>query len=235
MKKAMFLILILCFGEAVAQVGVVDSQVQTQTYVGEEIREIPGRKKQLIGSTYLYDNWTVGNVKLISGGHVQDIPMKYDILHQELVMMRNTTLLSVKLNFVKDFSLLTTDGTYLEFIVTTEWTLDGVPGSGVYQKLSEIGNFGLVKVTRVYFVKANYYVALDAGQKDDKYDKREDLYFINNSTKVLFKVPRSKKKIMQYFNNQEITTFLKSSKLDFKTEVGLVQLIDLANSANLSN
>ena len=47
----MFLILMFCFEEAVSQVGVVDNQVQLNTYVGAEIHEIPARKKQVLGSS----------------------------------------------------------------------------------------------------------------------------------------------------------------------------------------
>ena len=235
MKKAAFLVLMFCFEEAVSQVGVVDHQVESNTYVGAEIREIPQRKKQLLGSTFLYDNWTVGNIYMKAGGSVNDIPIKYDILGQELLLTRNKSLLGVKLNFVDSFNLLTSEGEYVEFVVNKEWTIDGVPGSGVYQKLTDIGNVGLVKVTKVYFVKANYYVALDAGQKDDKFDKKEYLYFLNNSSKALVKVPRGKKKLMQYFGNDEISAFIKSSKLDFKTEDGLTILVEHANSSYQNN
>lgn len=233
MKKVLLLILVFCSEMAFAQITVSD--FDSNFGPGAEIQAISRGKTKLIGSTFLYDFWSVGNIYTFAGAKLQDVPLKYDILGQELLLLKKESLYGVKLNFVTSFNLLNTNGEYLDFIVTKEWTIDGTPGTGVYQKLTEIGDFGLVKVTRVYLVKANYYVALDAGQKDDTYNKIEELYFINSRTKALVKVPRSKKKLIQYFNNENITSFIKNSKLDFKSEEGLIKLVEIANSSNTSN
>ena len=228
MKRLIFSITILFSYQAFGQIGVED--FDSNINPGVEIRTIPQKKKELIGTTFLFENWTVGDIYLSSGTVLKDIPLKYDILGQDLLILKNEVLMGIKLNFVERFNLLTVEGNYLDFIVTKEWTINGKPGTGVYQKLTNDGKYGLVKVTRVKFIKANYYVALDAGQKDDEYIKVVDLYFVDKSTKDLFKVPRSKKKIIQYFGIDEINELIKKERLDFKSEDGLVEIVDFVNS-----
>ena len=227
MKKFVYLIIFIFSHQAFAQIGT--EEFDSNINPGVEIRQIPQRKKELLGSTFLFENWTVGDVYLNSGTVLRDIPLKYDILGQDLLILQNDRLLGVKLNFVDEFNLLSSTGEELDFLVTKDWTINGEPGTGVYQRLTTNGKFGLIKITKVQFIKANYYVALDAGQKDDEYVKVEDLYFVNNSTKDLFKVPRSKKKIIGYFGNEEIHQFIKTNRLDFRTEEGLIKLIEFVN------
>lgn len=235
MKKIVLLLMMFCFEEAVAQLGVIDSQVKVNTYAGADIQSIPMRKPSLLGSTFMVDEWSIGNIVMKAGGTINNMPMKYDILHQELLLLKNKSLLGVKLNFVKSFDFINSSGFYSEFFVNSTWTLDGLSTSGVYQNLTETGNYGLLKVTKIILIKANYYVALDAGGKDDKYEKKAELYILNNTTQDLTKIPRGKKKLFQYFGNENIEKFVKENRIDIKSEHGLIRIIDFANSENPSN
>jgi hypothetical protein len=233
MTRFLLITILLISTQAVAQIGVEEFDSNINPGVG--IRTIPQRQKELIGSTFLFENWTVGDVHLKTGSVLKGIPIKYDILGQDLLILREDNLLGVKLNFVDKFNLLTADGENIYFVVNKDWTIEGERGTGVYQILVNDGNFGLVKITKVLFVKANYYVALDAGQKDDEYVQSSDLYFLDYATKDLQKAPKSKKKIIDYFGIEEIKEFIKSERIDFKSEDGLKQIIQFANSTNTNN
>ena len=76
---------------------------------------------------------------------------------------------------------------------------------------------------------------MDAGEKDDRYEKKEELYFLNLSARSLAKVPRGRKKIIQYFQDERLEGFLATNKLDIKSEEGLITLIDFVNNKTPNN
>ena len=231
MKNLSFILIFFCSYQSYAQIGV--EEFDSNINPGVEIRTIPARKKELLGSTFLYENWTVGDIYLNSGTVLNDMPLKYDILGQDLLILNKGSLFGIKLNFVEKFNLLTSEGDYLDFVVNKEWTIDGSPGSGVYQLIVQDGDYGLIKITKVKFVKANYYVALDAGQKDDEYVQSSDFYFLNFATKVLTKVPRGKKKLIEYFDSEDLKLFIKSNRIDIKSVEGLTKIVQYVNSLDV--
>lgn len=234
MKGGFFLLFMFCFVEGISQSEEIDIKL-VNDQLGPEVYELPPGKKELQGDIFLFENWTVGNINLKSGKTISNIPIKYNILNQELVMMKDGRLMGVKLNFVNSFNLLSNEWNYIEFFVNNDWTIDLEPRNGIYQKLSEIDEYGLIKVTKVVYVEkaqSQHYASIDTGQKDGKYEKKEFLYFLNTSTKNLDKVPRSKKKLIEYFGREDISSFIKTYNIDFKSEVGLINLVDHINSSS---
>ena len=235
MKRLIILFIVFGCSEAKSQVGVIDNQVKTSTYAGSEVYSVPLRAPRLTGSFYLYDDWTVGSIILKNGSVVSEKPMKYNMLNHELIYMDNKQMLGVKLSAVEGFNLFTPAGVFVDFLVNDTWMIDNVLRDGVFQKLSAIEEYGLLKLVELYFIKSNYNIALDAGEKDDRYEKKEELYFLNLSARSLTKVPRGRKKIIQYFQDERLEGFLATNKLDIKSEEGLITLIDFVNNKTPNN
>lgn len=230
--KRIFLIFITLpfFQEVNAQLGIMNNDVQANTYPGAQVYEIPVRKPGLVGSPYLNDDWLIGNVSLKNGGEIKFAPIKYDILNSQVLFRETKRVMMVKLNYVDSFSLLQPNGKYFEFIINKTWTNDSKDASGVYQTLSKIESYGLLKRHEIVLIKANYNVAMSTGVKDDRFKKKFKLYFLNTVKNEVEIVPNGKKKIGLYFNNEKITSYIKTNKPNLKEEEGLIELIEFANS-----
>ncbi len=213
-----------------SQVGIVESQVKANSYVGAEVYQIPVRKGSLVGTPYLEDNWLIGNVFLKKGGSITNTPIKYDIQNQQVLFRETERVMLVKLNYVDSFNILMASGKYLDFIINRSWILEGKDASGVYEKLTSFGKYGLLKKHEVIIIKANYNVALNAGEKDDRFEKEYKLYFLKKENNELTEVPNSRKKVGFFFNDEKVVDYIKKNKIDVKHESGLIELIEYINS-----
>lgn len=222
-------LIVISYKSLFAQVGVVNNQVQSHSYVGATTYQIPVRKPGLVGTTFLDDDWLIGNVYLEKGAALKNTPIKYDILNQQILFKEGTRTMSILLNYADSFNILNPDGTYMNFLVNKSWTQNQQDASGVYRKLTDFDEYGLVKKYTIILIKANYNVALSAGEMDDKYVTKEELYLVNNSKNELIEIPKSKKKLVQYFDDQKVENFIKMNKIR-STEIS--DLIDLVNFVN---
>ena len=231
MKKLLMVLVVLqLFQESKAQIGVVNNMVQSNSYPGAQVYQIPIQRPGLEGSPYLIDNWQVGNVYLKQGGKIENTPIKYDILKHELLFRESQRVMLVKLNYVDSFNILLPSGEFYSFIINRTWKNNGVDASGVYQTLTKINRYSLVKKHEILLIRANYNVALSAGEKNDRLEKKFKLYFLDSSNDELTEVPKGKKKISQYFNDPKITTYIKENKPALKEETGLIELVEFSTS-----
>lgn len=222
-------LLLITYVSSFSQVGVINNQVQVKSYVGAAAYQIPVRKPGLVGTTFLDDDWLIGNVYLKKGGAIKNTPIKYDILNQQVLFKEGERTMFIKLNYADSFNILNPDGTYLDFIVNKSWTSEQKDASGVYQKLTGFDRYGLVRKYRIILIKANYNVALSAGEKDDRYETKEELYILNNTNGELIEIPRSKKKLIQYFNDIKVETYIKKNKVRLTEINDLIDLVEYVN------
>ena len=88
------------------------------------------------------------------------------------------------------------------------------------------------KVFQKDFVKANYEGGYSADRKYDEFVDKYDLFFMKEGELILYKAKKSKKQMLSAFpgKEKEISSFIKSNKLDLKEEDALVSLLEYYDS-----
>ncbi|MFY0654947.1 MAG: hypothetical protein JXQ96_23150 [Cyclobacteriaceae bacterium] len=232
MKKViLILVLTLFVQELDAQVGVINNQVQANSYPGAQVYEIPMKTPGLIGSTFLSDSWLVGDVWMTKDGVLEKMPLKYNILEEELLFQASKRIMMVKLHRVDSFSMLQPlYSSYTTFIVNKDWTIGDVPAVGVFQRLTRLKGYVLLKKYEIIYKDANYNKALAVGEKDNKYVQKSSYYILNTKSGELEHLPARKNKFEDYFQSKEISSFIKENRINFKEEQDLIKLVKYSNS-----
>ena len=85
-------------------------------------------------------------------------------------------------------------------------------------------------VYKVYgkeWLKANYEGGYSADRRYDQFVDKYDLYFMKKGGNMLYKAKKSKKQVIAAFpdHEKEISSYIKSNKLDLKEDSSLVKLL----------
>jgi hypothetical protein len=100
---------------------------------------------------------------------------------------------------------------------------------GLFEVLTK-GKTMLLSHVGLEYVKANYNMAMDVGEKNDTYAQRRTL-FVYHETKLV-KIEKNKKKLLSLFpgKTKQIEEYAERNNLGFRKESDLVQLIEYINT-----
>lgn len=179
------------------------------------------------GFPYLNDNWTKGSVTTMKGKVYNNLFLKYDLV-EDVVYFKSD----------KDESLL-----FIDPIKSFELDLDNNIESFTNGFLS-VDNYTYLSYYQVIFKGDKMTLLI----KDKKYISETKPYnsatterkFIENNTYYIFrngkmeKFKPSKKDILALFNDksEQVSSFIKTSNIDFKNNIDLVKVFDFYYSLN---
>lgn len=197
---------------------------------GSMIERIDTRYEGQHGSPYLLSNWTKGEVKLVDGRAYTNVPLKFNALKQELVILRprmgNDSII-VDRRTVAGFALAdSSSGQFYPFrrypnVKTDDPTLrDG------YFLVLYAGKTALLKRVAKVFKAANYRGGYSANVRYDSYDD-QFTYYLLKSDQTLTRVKLTRKTLLEALSDQQdaLKTFADQQKLDLKTEADAVTLV----------
>jgi hypothetical protein len=97
----------------------------------------------------------------------------------------------------------------------------------VFARVLYAGKSTLYKVYEKEFVRANYEGAYSADRKYDEFADKSSLHISTEDDPVLTKIRKSKKQVLAALPGaeKELSAFIKSEKLDLKSEEDLVRLL----------
>jgi hypothetical protein len=187
--------------------------------------EIPLANPQVLGSTYLIENWSSADIVVKDSLVVHDIKVRLEIEQGliELLLNDKTKYIalkdvqSVKIHsqspIVQSASLYSYKGTRLNGLVE------------VYKGTK----YTLVKQYYIEFIKANYNVALDVGSKNHRKVKKVTFFILDGSNLILVK--GSSKKVAAQFSadREKALTLLKTNNLKLSSETDVFRFVTLLN------
>jgi hypothetical protein len=204
----------------------VMNQFTDNPYSG--IRTLDTRYEGIVGTPYLEDKWTKGEL-IMTDGSVKSTSLKYDIAHKEVIIKRPLgDSLIVDSWQIKGFRIIDdATNTILPFVKVEKFkTMLGEQATTfllvLYNK-----KVGLFKHLDKRIIKANYKGAYNT--TDRRFDSYEDQseYFFRKTDNSIVKIKFSKKSVLEAMKDKEdlIKTYLEKEKIDFKNEDVLFKVI----------
>lgn len=202
-----------------------DGDMSDITFGKGRITEFSPSVNDQDNDVYISDSWRLGSFRLNDGNFVRDLPLKYSLKTNELLVQINGTL-------IKAFSI--------QQITLFEWNKEGHSrkfncfnaGLGPLELLID-GQPALYKQFTYQEIKSNYNEALAIGSRTDQVIIEENYYIELDTT--FQKLPKSKRRLFKVFQTDQreaLVEFIKNNNLKFKTEKDFVDLVIYWNSLN---
>ncbi len=230
-KKLLSLLLIslLCHPSGWTQVRMPAGKLDANINPGGQVAEISEPIVGVKGTRYLSDDWQVGNIYISSGVEVSDLFLRYDLQRTRLELNTASGIRVVPSNDIDYFEMrdsksISSQKRKFVHFKFFEYDLP-LPTQGFFEVLNP-NEENQVLIKHGYKIQDAYYVpALDAGNKEAKIYKTEDLYLkIDGKVK---EVPRKKKEIFTLFGKKasQIEKHAKQENFNPRHKDELVQLV----------
>lgn len=188
-----------------------------------------------VGDIYLTSTFNISAFQLYEGGKViEGYPCKLDLRLNEFDIKTKEGIKVLPGKLVKSF--IYDDSVTNQrhnFVNASEWkSANGATLSGFLEILAD-GKIKLVGYTELVFLKADYNVAKDVGNKDNRYIKKEKYFYIaDNSINPLPK----KKELLTIFGDQKesLQQYISKENLNVKNTDDLIKLFSYYNQSQTS-
>ena len=218
-----FISISFCFGQAAVfdgtNISTISGIFTTSSVVSEKHYE-----KKLLGSYYLTDDWALATIKLLGDTIIlEGIPIKVDIMHNVIELEIDDEIKILPSYKTKSFVL---KGDTREFVSRSYINLYGP--TGFYDLLYD----GYIKLYRYYTTKileSNYNDALGTGRRDDELIQ-EKTYYLTGKDNLMKLEQRKSKLIEQLSDYSGLEKFIKSNRIDVKSEMGLIEIVKFIES-----
>ncbi len=165
------------------------------------------------GSPYLDNAWFNGSIKLFDGKVLSDLPLKFNVSDQTLVVQIEGQYFTLPNSVFTQFNTTKLTDTGKVEIVNFVRVVDVENSSSNYYEVVEsnsIATFALLHSVKL--VKASYNVAIDVGNVNDKYIKNSEHVLIVDDEVV--KLKGSNNKILSKLSNQEFVAYVKKENIN---------------------
>ncbi len=193
-------------------------------------------KPKTVGSIFLTDDWARGTLYMTSSRKLENQLFKYDI-EQNQFLLKETEAKEADIKAIDGVIVLgfetDTEGRLSQYLssINAGFLKSGAPLPGFAKVLVE-GDLCLYHRKELYLQKANYNVALNVGEKEDKNVLRDAFYIRKKDGSELFPVKKNRKDNLIYFfdKQHEVEAYIRRHNLKFTEEEDLVKLITYYNS-----
>jgi hypothetical protein len=231
--KTYILFIVLCLpliALAQATRQVADPVVNTQFGY---LTQIPPKPANVVGSVYLNEDWKESTLNLkksaLGVSQLASINMKLDLKTNTLELQTDKDIKVLGGANVESFAWRNDmRPTEEKFINCDKFSLEGTKLLGFGRIIAEGNKLTLLEHYYLEFVKADYNLALDVGNKDHKFLRRSKLYFLKDNK--LFPASRKSVQTVMADKKQLVSQYAKNQKLNLKEARGLASLVNYYNS-----
>jgi hypothetical protein len=213
-----------------------DGQLLSPTFPGGivELSELPAATETL-GSNYIYENWNLGSVAMMSSKAIKDVPLKYDLYQNYLEISTESGTKVLYSENIRYFEWLNTIAQKELYYNVAEFNLLENELDGFFEIMVE-GELILASNKEVQYVSPHYNQALDAGNAQGRYITTESFFYIGRH-KSARKLPKKKKDFYLIFgqNAQAIQKFMKATKFGIKHREDLTKIFLYHNTLQPNN
>jgi len=181
------------------------------------------------GSPYVFKEFKQGEVFLKTKNRITVKDLNYNCFENEIAYKDPATgVIRLMNKFQVDLFRISDEDKTLTFVpVKLEANAETIFAEVLYNKASFV-----YKVYEKEWLKANYEGGYSADRKYDEFVDKYDLYFLKQGEHTLYKSKKSKKQVREAFpeHESEISSYIKSNKLDLKEDQALVKLMKYYDS-----
>lgn len=196
------------------------------------LREKRVQPSEATGSVYLNEEWMVATLYLFPGkllvDTLKDVSIRLDIKTNEIDVKAQNKTKVLEGSKVQKFEWVDSKtGQHQTYVNCSKFTFGQTKLLG-FCKVSPGKKIQLAKHTSVSLIKADYNVALDVGNKNDRFVQTSEMYFIKDNKMY----EASKKNLYTLIpeNQADVKKYLKEKDVSFGNEQDLNLLIDYCNS-----
>ncbi len=206
-----------------------------------QTEDIDTHEPQVLGSNYLTDDWRSGKLYFTHNRVLETEQLKYDIENNQ-ILINPTGAPEPTPDDIRVFYIHNVDAfeladpvigkRYFFNAANAALTEAGEPVHGFMEVLVNNDNLSLYRKVKTELLRANYNVALNAGEKVDKILKKELYYVKYGDNMEVLKINNSRKKNSGLFkaHQDKMEQYMKTNKVDFGKEEDLVRLVAYYNS-----
>lgn len=148
-------------------------------------------KEDVVGSPYLTDNWIVGKIVLSNGSVIESLPLRYNVFKGVFHFKHANDIFVIE----SPDSIDNIEMNNKKFIYLLFRNNKGKVEHDYFEVLLDSGELNLLIRHTVTLVKSNYNVALDTGEKSDRWEhkntyylkKGNEVFLINKKEKYILK------------------------------------------------
>ena len=213
---AMFLMTLTTFGQNEQ----LKNPVLTKPLYGEgvdgRIIEIPLPPADVLGSSYMYDQWRLSDLTLKSGVNIKEHWMRYDIENERMEIKNEGEISAIPLTRIKSGTWLDPEtDQQIAFVNSTSYRLNDTPVIGLMELLV-VDSISLLRRTNTQLLEANYVPQLAAGRRDHRLKKEVRYYLLQDNT--MRELSLKWKKSIDLFDpyQSQMEEYIQEHKLNFK-------------------
>ncbi len=187
-----------------------------------------GRYAGLVGTPYFIPNWSKSQLTKTNGAQLEDVPLKYNVATQSLLLLRPSMNDSLMLlpEQIDRFVLFDTGGQPWPFRrYPAARAIDPAVTQGFFLVLFE-GKTSLLKRVSKTLQKANFRGAYSPDDRQDTYVD-EPSYYLLRPDQTLVKIKKSLKSLLEAVapRQAEVKAFAEQEKIGGKTDLELARLV----------
>lgn len=192
-------------------------------YVGDD--RIPG----VVGSPYLVDDWSKGNITLYNGKIVNDLNLRYNVYLKEFHYQadNNTYILG------SPDSILFVEMGDKRFMYLPFEEKKKSKQKDYFEVLSGDGTAQLLIRHTVMLIKSNFNVALNAGEKNDRLEHKSAYYLKKDNSIVLIDKRGQSLFDLLSDKSRELKDYAMKNHLSFTAKDDLMKIIEYYNSSGI--
>ena len=227
------ILLVICFSPQLllAQFERTAGKIVNDNYPGGLFETVnnPGAKTTE-GSIYLYDQWKTGKISLYMGRVFEDLPVKINLHdHYLLIKLPEGENRALRFDKVKRFDLDDPEtGSIESFVNCSEFIFSHVTLDGFYRLLYD-DSVRLLAYYELYLQKGNYSQMHDAGNPNDTYYIKKDIYIASHEALSPF---NNKRDIRVFAGSRwdAVNSFMKKNNIRDHSDDDLIKIARYYNS-----
>ncbi|GAB3520977.1 hypothetical protein [Emticicia fontis] len=186
-----------------------------------------GKYMDIVGSPYLFENWTKGEVTLDNGKNHKDLDLKYDQI-EGIVFFKGKN--GADLGFtstVKSF-ILYPNNVAMSFIMVPEIKEKEAEKDPYFEVLSDGKKVKFLKKTMKVIREGSGYGSATVTKKFSE----NTAYYLLKTDSTYTKVKKDKKAITSILNDKsaEVEQYIKDNKTNFKEDASIAALVNYYNT-----
>lgn len=210
-----------------AQLSGQDAFINTMSLAGQGniVRTWDSRYQGMKGHPFVKNAWENAQIVSVDGKVYQDVPLKYDV-YSNLAVVKNSkgdSIITEVLN-IQEFTFKSSKMTFVKEPLLDN--SDNIKNYGkLYEQLYKGNKVALLKNHRKVLLQADYQGGYSANRRYDELVEEYD-YFLKK-TGTIEKIKLNEKNLLKSLSDREkeLKEFLKKEKLNLKTEVGVLRLL----------
>lgn len=190
---------------------------------GSTLRVMSTADQNMVGSPYLVDTWSKGNVKFVNSKPTENVELKFDLLENVLVIKGNDGIENVFTEKISEFTLnvLGEERLFKSGFIDSKNNL-----ITAYLEVLYNGKTKFLSKDGKMIIESKEYNTNTITKKIENTTE----YFFSKPNNSVSLIKLSKKTIFAYLGSLDLATYVRDNKLNLKKREDIIKLLEYYDS-----